>query len=102
MASSRRDFLRGLGCTLLTRAAVCAGAERLMTMNAFAKPALAGAGGAGADSDYKALVCIFMFGGNDANNVIVPYDGYAAYDAVRGGTGIQIAQGDLLQISPPS
>jgi uncharacterized protein (DUF1501 family) len=95
MTSSRRDFLRGLGCTVLTRAAVCAGAERLLTMNALAQPA----------SDYKALVCIFMFGGNDANNVIVPYDGYldpGGYGEVRGATGIGIAQADLLQIAPPS
>ena len=24
--------------------------------------------------DYKALVCIFLFGGNDAGNMIIPYD----------------------------
>lgn len=93
MTSSRREFLRQMGCGLLTRAAIAAGAERLLTMNAFADaPA----------SSYQALVCIFMFGGNDANNVIIPYDGYSDYDAVRGGTGIQIPQVDLLQISPPS
>ncbi|HXX56196.1 MAG TPA: DUF1501 domain-containing protein [Candidatus Nitrosotalea sp.] len=35
-------------------------------------------------SDYKALVCIFMFGGNDGNNVIVPIDSrYAAYQQAR-------------------
>jgi uncharacterized protein (DUF1501 family) len=96
MASSRRDFLRGLGCTLLTRAAVCAGAERLLTMNALAAPIGTDATG------YRALVCIFMFGGNDSNNVIIPYDGYADYAAVRGGTGIQIPQGNLLTVSPPS
>lgn len=36
--------------------------------------------------------CIFMFGGDDANNVIMPYDGYSDYEAVRSGTGIQIPQ----------
>lgn len=93
MAFSRRDFLQGLGCTLLTRAALLAGAERLLTMNAFAAPTTA-------PSAYRALVCIFMFGGNDANNVVIPYDDYASYNAVRGGTGIQIPQSDLLQIVP--
>jgi uncharacterized protein (DUF1501 family) len=82
-----------LGCTLLTRAAVYAGAERLLTMNALASSPVADASG------YRALVCIFMFGGNDSNNMIVPYDGYADYAAVRGGTGIQIPQANLLQIS---
>ena len=30
-------------------------------------------------TDYKALVCVYMFGGNDANNMIVPADNYTAY-----------------------
>ena len=37
-------------------------------------------------NDYKALVCIYLFGGNDANNVIVPVDTsrYTAYQTARG------------------
>lgn len=37
-------------------------------------------------SDYKALVCLFLSGGNDSNNWIVPTDAetYAAYSAIRG------------------
>ncbi|MDP9050238.1 MAG: DUF1501 domain-containing protein [Acidobacteriota bacterium] len=37
-------------------------------------------------TDYKALVCIFLFGGNDANNTLVPFDttGYANYANIRG------------------
>jgi uncharacterized protein (DUF1501 family) len=36
-------------------------------------------------SDYKALVCIFMFGGNDANNMVIPTDAarYAQYARAR-------------------
>ena len=36
-------------------------------------------------SDYKALVCIFLYGGNDTNNMIVPLDtaGYANYAQTR-------------------
>jgi uncharacterized protein (DUF1501 family) len=36
--------------------------------------------------DYRALVCIFLFGGNDANNMIVPADdaSYKQYLAIRG------------------
>jgi uncharacterized protein (DUF1501 family) len=55
--------------------------------------------------DYKALVCMFLFGGNDGNNTIVPYDtaGYAQYAAVRSSTsGIQLAQSALLPIQPVS
>jgi uncharacterized protein (DUF1501 family) len=36
-------------------------------------------------NDYRALVCIFMFGGNDANNMVVPTDAsrYAQYARAR-------------------
>jgi uncharacterized protein (DUF1501 family) len=36
-------------------------------------------------SDYKALVCVFLYGGNDYANTLVPYDGasYAAYQQMR-------------------
>ena len=36
-------------------------------------------------SDYKALVCIFLYGGNDYANTLTPYDtaGYAQYQAAR-------------------
>jgi uncharacterized protein (DUF1501 family) len=39
----------------------------------------------GAAGDYKALVCLFLAGGNDANNMLIPSDpaGYAAYAAAR-------------------
>lgn len=50
--------------------------------------------------DYKALVCVFMYGGNDANNMIVPRDttNYAAYAAARG--VIALPQGSLLGLTP--
>src|SRR5215469_1628074 len=37
-------------------------------------------------SDYKALVCVFLFGGNDSNNLIVPMDSarFNAYTSIRG------------------
>jgi len=40
-------------------------------------------------TDYKALVCIFLYGGNDYANTVVPYDAtnYARYAAIRGGNG---------------
>lgn len=53
-------------------------------------------------TDYKALVCVYMFGGNDANNTIVPADNYAAYSAARGGTaGVALAANTLLPIPGP-
>ncbi len=37
-------------------------------------------------SDYRALVCIFLYGGNDSNNTVIPMDdtNYQAYQSVRG------------------
>jgi uncharacterized protein (DUF1501 family) len=51
--------------------------------------------------EYKALVCVFMFGGNDASNMIIPFTDYAQYVASRDvPTGINIPQASLLQITP--
>ena len=36
-------------------------------------------------TDYKALVCVFLYGGNDQSNTLVPYDSasYSAYQGLR-------------------
>ncbi len=51
-------------------------------------------------TDYKALVCIFMYGGNDFGNTIVPFDNanYAKYQAIR--VGIATAQNTLVGLTP--
>mgnify|MGYP001563122620 CR=1 FL=1 len=51
-------------------------------------------------NDYKALVCVFLFGGNDAYNMLVPRsDGeYNVYAASR--QNMAVAQQDLLPINP--
>ena len=45
-----------------------------------------GAASASTAADYKALVCVFLYGANDAHNTVVPYDAacYATYAGVRG------------------
>jgi uncharacterized protein (DUF1501 family) len=47
-------------------------------------------------TDYKAIVCIFMYGGNDCHNMVVPYDtaSYNEYQRVRG-TGLARVRADL-------
>ncbi|MEO8134278.1 MAG: DUF1501 domain-containing protein [Betaproteobacteria bacterium] len=55
--------------------------------------------------DYKALVAIYLQGGNDGENTLVRYDtaGYANYAAVRSpASGINIPQSQLLPIQPAS
>ena len=51
-------------------------------------------------TDYKALVCVFLFGGNDANNMLVPFDtkGYANYSSIR--ANLALAQNTLLPLTP--
>jgi uncharacterized protein (DUF1501 family) len=52
-------------------------------------------------NDYKALVCVFLYGGNDANNTIVPLDtvGYANYATTRSYLALPQAQLLPLQVS---
>jgi len=88
---SRRGFIRTACCT--AAAGVAASSfSRLGMMSALAK----------ATSDYKALVCIFMFGGNDANNMIIPFDtaGYTNYASIR--AGLALSQSAILPIQPKS
>jgi uncharacterized protein (DUF1501 family) len=49
-------------------------------------------------TDYKALVCVFLYGGNDANNMIVPLDtyGYANYATTR--SDLALPQAQLLPL----
>ena len=49
-------------------------------------------------ADYKALVCVYLYGGNDGNNLIVPLDAAhcPAYTAIRGGLALSAAAGTLM------
>jgi uncharacterized protein (DUF1501 family) len=94
--SSRREFLIRTSCAALGAAAVSAGVNRFGLISALAQQS--------APSDYRALVCIFLNGGNDGNNMLVPLDttGYNTYSAARSAAGLAIAQGSFLSITPPS
>ena len=50
-------------------------------------------------ADYKALVCLFLYGGNDGNNMVVPTDAtrHAQYAGVRG--GLALPRTSLLPLS---
>jgi uncharacterized protein (DUF1501 family) len=51
-------------------------------------------------NDYRALVCLFMFGGNDSNNLLIPYEpaDHSRYAAARSNLALQ--RDTLLPISP--
>lgn len=94
MAHTRRDFLCGAGCGLLSGSAFLSGFNRYSLMSAFAQER------AGGVEDYKALVCIFLFGGNDSNNMVIPIDQYSDYAAARSGAQFAIPQDQLLSVTP--
>jgi len=88
-ASTRRDFL-----TLSARLAAL-GLGSLATGGA-SKVYAADASLQDPVTDYKALVCVYLFGGNDGNNLIVPLEPtqYANYQAARG--ALALTGGELL------
>src|SRR5829696_1725777 len=87
MDLSRREFLWKGACAALTATGIASTISDLRLMNAAVANSIAPAAVA---SDYKALVCIFLFGGNDGNNLLVPTDPapYAQYAAARGALAI--------------
>ncbi|HEY6180897.1 MAG TPA: DUF1501 domain-containing protein [Terriglobales bacterium] len=91
MAFSRRDFLKR-SCCAAAAGVGAASFSRFGLMNALAQTS----------SDYKALVCVFMFGGNDANNLIVPLTSadYASYQRTR--AVLALPQASLLPVTPSS
>ena len=91
MAFSRRDFLKRTCCTAAAGFAA-ASFNRFGLVNALAQSA----------QDYKALVCVFLFGGNDSNNMIVPLSssGFGSYQQIR--SVLALPQAGLLPINPPS
>jgi len=104
---SRRKFL-ALSARSLGSIGAASLAGRLSQVSGLAQTACA--------SDYKALVCLFLFGGNDGNNLIVPIstpksnaaNSYANYAAVRAGlalpqaslNSINTSQGDEYGLHP--
>jgi uncharacterized protein (DUF1501 family) len=86
---SRRDLVR-MGCCTAASFGLSAAIGRLNLIHAFA---------AGTATDYRALVCIFLFGGNDGNNLIVPNDnaGYQNYAKIR--ANLALPQTSLLPVT---
>lgn len=93
---NRRDFIKNLlgGSVGISSASAALSSMSLMnralaqTSNRF--------------DDYKALVCIFLHGGNDSFNMLIPSDNldYQRYQGVR--QNLAIAQSDLINIGPSS
>jgi uncharacterized protein (DUF1501 family) len=97
MSESRRKFLKTSVCGL-TGAAMLASLDKFNLVNAMVQEQTETA------TDYKALVCIFLNGGSDGNNMVIPYDDYTnaaggstnGYDNVRTPSGLAVPKSALL------
>jgi len=78
--NSRREFLRKLACVAASGGTAAMIPQLRMMGTALASQTQALTG-------YKALVCIYLSGGNDGWNLLVPYDNarYNVYAAARSG-----------------
>ena len=85
MAITRRDFLRSSACAVGS-AALASSIDTFSIVHALTPQAA---------TDYKALVCVFLNGGNDGNNMFVSLDQYPSYSNVRAASGLAIAQTSL-------
>jgi uncharacterized protein (DUF1501 family) len=88
MTTTRRQFLKRT--TALTGSAMAGAFGRLGIESASAQTV----------TDYKALVCLFKFGGADSNNMIVPDTDYAQYGLVRTpASQVALTQAEILKFT---
>ncbi len=90
---SRRRFI-GRACAAVGATGMLSALAQLRMIGALAADS--------APSDYKALVCLFLYGGNDSNNLLIPTDStnYNLYSTDR--SVLALPQAGLLPISPKS
>lgn len=100
MAITRRDFLRNSACALGSMA-LASSIDTFGVVHALTPQSAA---------DYRALVCVFLNGGNDGNNMFISLDQYngpagslvEGYSNVRNAAGLAIPQASLLPVAPAS
>ena len=101
--SSRRNFI-GACCASVGATGMLSALAQLRLIGAVASPQngtpATPATAAATQTDFKALVCLFLAGGNDANNLVIPTDAtnYAAYATGRG--VLALPQNAVLPIVP--
>ncbi|MEP6903262.1 MAG: DUF1501 domain-containing protein [Actinomycetota bacterium] len=105
MKQNRREFIIKSGCAL-SMTALATQVRHFGLMTAMAQKSRVKSDTA-VPNDYRALVCIFLSGGNDGNNTVIPnhndsgISNYAAYSTARAQQGLALAQNVLLPIAVP-
>lgn len=106
MKESRREFLIKSGCAL-SMVSLATQFRHFGMMSAMAQKVEDDKGESAVPSDYRALVMIFLAGGSDSNNMVIPnhldatISNYNAYSNARNTQGLAIPQASLLPISVP-
>lgn len=89
----RRDFLRQSACASLGLSGLVSGLANLRLMTA-------AVGQGGTEDGYKAIVNVFLFGGNDSNNLLVPTGGELRSDYVAARGVLALPTEQLQAINP--
>ena len=104
---TRRNFIKKASCAL-GMVTLATQVEHFGLMTALAQKVKTDrARKSNLGGSYKALVCVFLGGGNDGNNMIVPnhndssVSNYSVYAAARSAQGLAIPQNQLLPITVP-
>ncbi|HKB65076.1 MAG TPA: DUF1501 domain-containing protein [Pyrinomonadaceae bacterium] len=92
MANTRRDFLRTSACAL-GGMALASSLDTFGVVHALTPQAA---------TDYRALVCVFLNGGNDGNNMFLDLNQYSQYSTTRNAAQLAIAQASFLPVAPVS
>lgn len=101
MNLSRREFIARSGCAALGTTGLL---STLLNIGVASRAVAA------EDGEYKALICLFLLGGNDSFNMLVPMgaDEFAFYTKIRGGlhdpstnaSGLALARENLARLAP--
>src|SRR5690349_24273688 len=95
MRPDRRKFIKNTICAALGGASVYSALGQMSLLQAAAHTNYT-------FSDYKALVCVFLYGGNDSFNTVVPYT-TANFNAFYGANGVRpqlaLQQAQLHQLN---
>ena len=92
MANTRRDFLRTSACAL-GGMALASSLDTFGVVHALTPQAA---------PDYRALVCVFLNGGNDGNNMFLDLNQYSQYSTARNTAQLAIPQASFLSVAPVS
>ena len=106
MKQNRREFLIKSG-SALTMTALASQMRHFGLMSAMAQKADDEKKEKSVPNDYRALVCIFLLGGNDGNNTVIPLhsdanlSNYELYNTLRGPQGLAFPQNVPLPFNVP-